>query len=103
MNDPSALTADAVEAIGKSQTSAELERIEVEYLGRKSGRVSRLLEGIGGLRAGEKGGPGQAGNEGKRTIEGGLSAPRPPLQATRPSDPAPAGANDLTLPRPPLP
>src|SRR5438132_118345 len=86
MNDPSALTADAVEAIGKSQTSAELERIEVEYLGRKSGRVSRLLEGIGGLSADERAVLGKAVNEAKRTIEGALAARRSQLEATRLAD-----------------
>jgi len=102
MNDPSALTADAVEAIGKSQTSAELERIEVEYLGRKSGHVSKLLEGIGRLSADERAVLGKAVNEAKRMIEGAIAARRSQLEATRLADLAETEAIDVTFPGRPL-
>ena len=36
MSDPSALSAEALAAIAKARTEAELEQITVEYLGRKS-------------------------------------------------------------------
>ena len=51
MNDPSSLTSEALAAIGKAQSPAELEQIEIEYLGRKSGRVSALLSNIAQLPA----------------------------------------------------
>ena len=38
MSDPSALSGQALAAIAKAQTRAELEAIELEYLGRKSGQ-----------------------------------------------------------------
>jgi hypothetical protein len=47
MSDSSALSAEALAAIAKAQTEAELEAIEVEYLGRKNGRISSLLSSIG--------------------------------------------------------
>ncbi len=38
MSDAPALTSQAVAAIAKAQTTDELERIELDYLGRKSGQ-----------------------------------------------------------------
>src|SRR2546429_276383 len=76
MSDPSALTSEALAAIGKAQTPADLERIETEYLGRKSGRVSRLLSNIGQLPPQEKAALGKAANEAKRNIEAALAARR---------------------------
>src|SRR6266550_8179140 len=102
MTDASALTAEAVAAIGKAQTSAELERIEVEYLGRKSGRVSKLLEGIDKLSPEERAALGKAVNESKRTIEEGLSGRRSQLEANRLADLAETEAIDVTFPGPPL-
>src|SRR4029077_17111875 len=69
MSDPSALTGQALAAIGKEQASQELDQLENEYLGRKSGRVSKLLEGIGSLDAQQKAALGKAVNDSKRAIE----------------------------------
>jgi len=102
MNDPSALTTEALAAIGKAQTRAELERIEVEYLGRKSGRVSKLLEGIGTLSPDERAALGKAVNEAKRSIEEALAARRLQLEANRLADLAETEAIDVTFPGPPL-
>ena len=102
MTDPSALTNEALDAIGKAQTPAELERIEVEYLGRKSGFVSKLLEGIGQLSPEERAALGKAVNEAKRSIEEALAAQRSQLQANRLADLAETEAIDVTFPGPPL-
>src|SRR5690242_17939356 len=98
MSDPAALTSEALAAIGKAQTEQELERIEVEYLGRKSGRVSKLLEGIASLGPAEKAALGKAVNEAKRAIEGALAARRAELEAARLADLAETEAIDITFP-----
>src|SRR5213078_2579116 len=91
MSDPSALTSEALAAIGKAQTPADLERIETEYLGRKSGHVSRLLSNIGQLPPEQKAALGKSANEAKRNLE-----------AARMADLAETEAIDITFPGPPL-
>jgi phenylalanyl-tRNA synthetase alpha chain len=102
MSDPSALTSEALAAIRRAQMPAELDRIEVEYLGRKSGRVSKLLEGIVGLPAAEKASLGKAVNEAKRAIESAIEARRDELENSRLADLAETEAIDITFPGPPL-
>ena len=102
MIDPSALTAEALATIGRAQTPAELERIEVEYLGRKSGRVSKLLEGIGSMPAEQRAALGKSVNESKRAIEAALAARRAELEQVRLADLAETEAIDITFPGPPL-
>jgi phenylalanyl-tRNA synthetase alpha chain len=102
MSDPAALTGEALAAIGKAQTPHELEQLETEYLGRKSGRVSKLLEGIGSLGAQEKAALGKAVNESKRAIEAALAARRAELEASRLADLAETEAIDITFPGQPL-
>ncbi|HEV2477030.1 MAG TPA: phenylalanine--tRNA ligase subunit alpha, partial [Candidatus Dormibacteraeota bacterium] len=102
MTDPSALTAEALDAIARAQTSQDLDRLETEYLGRKSGRVSKLLEGIGSLGAQEKAALGKAVNESKRAIEAALTARRAELEGARLADLAETEAIDITFPGPPL-
>ena len=102
MSDPNALTSEALAAIGKAQTADDLERIEVEYLGRKSGRVSKLLEGIGSLAPDQKAALGKAVNDAKRAIEAGLAARRAGLEQSRLADLAETEAIDITFPGPQL-
>ncbi|HUE66908.1 MAG TPA: phenylalanine--tRNA ligase subunit alpha [Candidatus Acidoferrum sp.] len=102
MSDPSALTGQALTAIGKAQSSQELDQLENEYLGRKSGRVSKLLEGIGSLDAQQKAALGKAVNESKRAIEAALAARRADLEGARLADLAETEAIDITFPGPPL-
>ncbi len=101
-SDPSALTGQALAAIGQAQTTAELEKIELEYLGRRAGHVSRLLSNIGRLGAEEKAALGKAANEAKRAVEGALAARRAELEAARIADLAETEAVDITFPGPPL-
>lgn len=102
MSDVSAVTERALAAIGRAQTRGELEAIEVEYLGRKSGEVSKLLSGIGSLPPAERAALGQAANEAKRAIESGLAARRSELEAARIADLAETEAIDITFPGQPL-
>jgi phenylalanyl-tRNA synthetase alpha chain len=102
MSDPSALSNEALAAIARARTAAELEAIEVEYLGRKSGQISRLLSGIGKLEPAERAALGQGANETKRAIEAGLAARRAELEGARLADIAETEAIDITFPGPPL-
>ena len=100
--DPSALSAEALAAIAKAHTDAELEAISLDYLGRKSGRISSLLSGIGKMEAAERARLGQAANEAKNAIEGALAARRAELNMARLADIAQTEAIDITFPGPPL-
>ncbi|HEY1420424.1 MAG TPA: phenylalanine--tRNA ligase subunit alpha [Candidatus Dormibacteraeota bacterium] len=102
MSDPLALTSQALAAIAKAQTAEELEAISAEYLGRKSGQISRLLSGIGNLAPGERATLGQAANDAKRAIESALAARHEQLDAARLADIAETEAIDITFPGPPL-
>ena len=102
MSDPSALSSEALAAIAKAQTEAELDTIALEYLGRKSGRISSLLSGIGKLNPAERAKLGQAANEAKNAIEAGLAARKDVLKAASLADIAETEAIDITFPGPPL-
>jgi phenylalanyl-tRNA synthetase alpha chain len=102
MSDPSALSSEALAAVAKAQTDAELEAIALEYLGRKSGRISSLLSGIGKLDPAERAKLGQAANEAKNAIEAGLAARKDVLKAASLADIAETEAIDTTFPGPPL-
>src|SRR5258708_33214859 len=83
MSDPSALSGQALAAIAKAQTTTELEAIEMEYLGRKSGKLSSLLSGIGKLEPAERARLRQAANEAKKAIEAALGTRRAELEGAR--------------------
>jgi phenylalanyl-tRNA synthetase alpha chain len=102
MSDPSALSSEALAAIAKAQTEAELDAIALEYLGRKSGRISSLLSGIGKLEPAERAKLGQAANEAKNAIEAGLAARKDVFKAASLADIAETEAIDITFPGPPL-
>jgi phenylalanyl-tRNA synthetase alpha chain len=101
MSDPSALITESLAAIAKARNEAEIEVIELEYLGRKSGQISRLLSGIGKLEPAERAMLGQRANEAKRAIEGGLAARRAEIEGARLADIAETEAIDITFPGPP--
>jgi len=102
MSDPSALSGQALAAIAKAQTRAELDAIEIEYLGRKSGQISSLLSGIGKLDPAQRAALGQAANEAKKAIEAALTTRRAELEGARLADIAETEAIDITFPGPPL-
>ena len=102
MSEPSALSAEALAAVAKARTEAELEAIAVEYLGRKNGRISSLLSSIGKLEPAQRAALGQSANEAKKAIEEGLAARRAQLEGERLADIAETEAIDITFPGPPL-
>ena len=102
MSDPAQLAKDALIAIVNARTDAELDAIAVEYLGRKNGRISSLLSGIGQMAPAERAALGMAANEAKRAIEAGITARRAALEGARLADIAETEALDITLPGPPL-
>jgi phenylalanyl-tRNA synthetase alpha chain len=102
VSDPAVLTKEALAAIAKARSDSELETIALDYLGRKSGQVSRLLSGIGKMAPAERAALGQAANEAKRAIEAALDARRAELEGARLADIAETEAIDITFPGPPL-
>ena len=102
MSDPQELTNEALAAVGGAQSQQDLERIEVDYLGRKSGRISQMLSNIGALAASERASLGKSANEAKRAIEAALAARRAELEQARLADLAETEAIDITFPGPAL-
>ncbi len=102
MSAPTELTKEALAGIAKARTAGDLETIALDYLGRKSGLVTRLLSGIGKLGAAERAALGQAANEAKRAIEAALAARRDELEGARLADIAETEAIDITFPGAPL-
>jgi phenylalanyl-tRNA synthetase alpha chain len=102
VSDPSVLTKEALVAVAKARTEGELETISLDYLGRKSGQITKLLTGIGQLAPAERAALGQSANEAKRAIEGALANRRAELEGARLADIAETEAIDVTFPGPPL-
>ena len=102
MSDPSHLTKEAVTAIAKAGTEGELETISLDYLGRKSGQITKLLTGIGQLAPAQRAALGQSANEAKRAIEAALASRRTELEGARLADIAETEAIDVTFPGPAL-
>jgi phenylalanyl-tRNA synthetase alpha chain len=102
MSDPSSLTREALAAIAKAGTEGELETITLDYLGRKSGQITKLLTGIGQLAPAQRAALGQSANEAKRAIEAALDSRRAGLEGARLADIAETEAIDVTFPGPPL-
>jgi phenylalanyl-tRNA synthetase alpha chain len=102
VSDPAQLAKDALIAIASARTDAELETIAVEYLGRKNGRISSLLSGIGQMAPAQRAALGMAANEAKRAIEAGIATRRAEMEGARLADIAETEAIDITLPGPPL-
>jgi phenylalanyl-tRNA synthetase alpha chain len=102
VSDPAGLTKEALVAVAKARTEGELETISLNYLGRKSGQITKLLTGIGQLAPAERAALGQSANEAKRAIEAALSTRRAELEGARLADIAETEAIDVTFPGPPL-
>jgi phenylalanyl-tRNA synthetase alpha chain len=102
MSDSVELTKEAVASIAKARSGGELDTIALDYLGRKSGQVSRLLSGIGQLDQAKRAALGQAANEAKRTIEEAIATRRAELEGARLADIAETEAIDITFPGAPL-
>ena len=102
MSDPIELTKEALTSIARAKAGGELDTIALDYLGRKSGQISRLLSGIGQMDQAKRAALGQAANEAKRTIEDAIAARRAELEGARLADIAETEAIDITFPGAPL-
>ncbi len=77
MSEATKLRDSALAAIERARNDAELEAIEVEYLGRREGKISRqLLSGIAQLDPSQRATLGQEANEAKRAVEAALALRR---------------------------
>ena len=63
----------AADAVARAGTSDELERLRIEYLGRKA-ELPQLLRGVAELPPEERGKVGKAANQARGAIEGLISA-----------------------------
>jgi len=103
MSEAARLKEEALEAIARAASESELEAVEVEYLGRRDGKISRqLMSRIGSLPAEEKATFGQEVNAARRAVEEALAARRAQFKAARLADIAETEAVDVTFPAPPL-
>lgn len=83
----------AVEAAGDEK---ELEELRVRYLGRREGRLSGILRGLGDLEADERPRVGQEANRAKTRVEEALARRSGELAGRRPT--GDGTGPDLTLP-----
>jgi RND family efflux transporter MFP subunit len=68
----------AAQAVDRAGSSEELERVRIEYLGRKA-ELPQLLRGVAQLPPEERGRVGKAANEARRGVEAALEARRAEL------------------------
>ncbi|HZQ49482.1 MAG TPA: phenylalanine--tRNA ligase subunit alpha [Candidatus Dormibacteraeota bacterium] len=103
MTEATTLRDEALGAISRASTETELESIEIEYLGRRDGKISRrLMSGIESLPPDERKRLGQEANEAKQSILEALRTRRAEHEAARLADLGETEAIDVTFPAPPL-
>jgi phenylalanyl-tRNA synthetase alpha chain len=95
------LRESAIKDVSEARRAEDLERIRVQYLGRK-GALTAVIEGIGALPQQERPLAGKAANEARRAIEQALSERAQKLEAARLRDLAELESVDVTFPAPPL-
>jgi phenylalanyl-tRNA synthetase alpha chain len=93
-----AILAEAMQEVADAGSSETLDRVETEYLGRKGGRLTGLLRGIGTLPADQKPVFGQALNAAKRRLEEAIALRRGVLSAGERAARERAETLDVTLP-----
>ena len=94
---------EALKAIAGAADEPALAAIEVEYLGRRDGKISKqLMSGIAQLPTGERAQLGQQANEARGAIEAALAQRRAEHASARLADIAETEAIDVTFPAPPL-
>jgi phenylalanyl-tRNA synthetase alpha chain len=92
------IEAEALRAIEAAGSLKALEEVDVEFLGRKAGKLTGLLRGIGALPAEQKPLFGQALNEAKGRVEAALAARRESLAAGERAERETTETLDVTLP-----
>ncbi len=93
-----ALEREARDAIAAASDPAALERVRIALLGRKGGRVSRILRRLGGLDAEARPAAGAEANRLKRALRGALEERGRLFERTREEGEEAGTAVDLTLP-----
>jgi phenylalanyl-tRNA synthetase alpha chain len=88
---------DAAQAVDRAGTSEELERIRIEYLGRKA-ELPQLLRGVAQLPPEERAAVGKRANQARGTIEEVLASRRAELQRSELDVQLAADVVDVTLP-----
>jgi len=87
----------AAQAVDRAGSSEELERVRIEYLGRKA-ELPQLLRGVAQLPPEERGRVGKAANEARRGVEAALEARRAELDRSELDARLAADVVDVTLP-----
>ena len=90
------LETEALSAIGAAPDGEMLEALRVSFLGRKEGRISGILRGLGELSTDERPAVGAEANRVKEVLQEALKARE--AEVTSSGGQAGAGAEDLTLP-----
>ncbi len=92
-----ALTQAALEAISQARDSQELERLRVQFLGKK-GSLTEQLKTLGGLPAAERPAAGAAINQAKDQVNDALTLRKEALDAAEAEQQLAAEILDVTLP-----
>ena len=93
-----AIEAEATAAVRDAASSAELDQRETDYLGRKAGKLTSLLRGLGAMSPDQRPLFGQALNEAKARVELAIAERRDALKAAERAERERAEAIDVTLP-----
>lgn len=98
-----ALELEITKAIGDTKTPAELEQIEIKYLGRKGGRLTSVLKGLATVSEAERPKVGALANEIKKNAGSAIAAKRESFQGASLAALAESERVDVTEPgnRPP--
>ena len=88
-----ALEVEALDAIDRAQDPEALEAVRIDYLGRKDGRISAILRGLGSMSPERRPAVGQESNRVKEVVADALQNRQRSL-----AGPASSGIEDLTLP-----
>lgn len=87
------LEAEVLFEIAEAGDANQLEALRIAYLGRKDGRISSILRGLGSMAPGERPAVGQEANRVKAVVSQALEERERSL-----SSPAASSTEDLTLP-----
>ena len=94
---PEAVAADAIRSVGSASDRAALERLRVEFLGKK-GRLTGALRVLGSLPAEERPAFGQRVNRAKEELDRAIATRETELRVEERTAALAGGAIDVTLP-----
>jgi phenylalanyl-tRNA synthetase alpha chain len=94
---PEQIAADAIACVGRAGARAELEKLRVEFLGKK-GRLTGALRALATLPNEEKPAFGQRVNRAKEEVEGAIAARETELKSVERAAALASSAVDVTLP-----